>query len=237
MAIGYYGKKDGDKFTYCSAVKPGETANYLFLDNTQIRIATPHLWVFGKAVSGDFQNFNDRGWKYETNTNELMAVRFCIDKYETEFQGKKREYTPTMPELALLKLIQGDSGLTDGSMMFSATINLGQSSVRPANKILESNPGDDIEIESTNLFYIENIAPFDSNLAGYALTDVDAFIESKSGKKGGFNGKAKYKTIEERLTEGAKILDCDSDFMSLYNKVKQLDSNVLMALVELLRLM
>ncbi|MDF2208661.1 hypothetical protein [Arthrospira platensis] len=105
-----------------------------------------------------------------------MAVRFCIEKYETEFQGKKREYNPTMPELALLKLIQSDTGLTDGSMMFTATINLGQAAVRPANKILSSEPGDDIEIERVNLFYIEDIAPFDSNIAGYSAADIDTFI-------------------------------------------------------------
>ncbi|BAI88076.1 hypothetical protein L1F28_24685 [Arthrospira platensis NCB002] len=237
MSIGYYGKKQDDKFSYCSAVKPGETGTFLVIEYTQLRIKPPHLWVFGKGVSGDFSNFNDRDWSYSQGDKELMAVRFCIEKYETEYNGKKREYNPTMPELALLKLIQSDTGLTDGSMMFTATINLGQSAVRPANKILESDSIADLEIECTNIFYIENIAPFDGNIAGYSVADIDAFIESKTKNKAGFNGKAKYKTFEERLTEGAKVLDCDPSFESLYNKVKKLDSDVLIALIELLRLM
>ncbi|BDT10752.1 hypothetical protein N39L_62450 [Limnospira platensis NIES-39] len=32
MSIGYYGKKQDDKFSYCSAVKPGETATFLIVD-------------------------------------------------------------------------------------------------------------------------------------------------------------------------------------------------------------
>ncbi|MDT9186019.1 hypothetical protein, partial [Limnospira sp. PMC 289.06] len=209
--------KQDDKFSYCSAVKPGETGTFLIVDYAQIRIKPPHLWIFGKGISGDFQNFNDRDWSYSQGDKELMAVRFCIEKYETEYNGKKREYNPTMPELALLKLIQSDTGLTDGSMMFTATINLGQSSVRPANKILETDSIADLEIECTNIFYIECINPFNQSVATYSIGDIDAFIESKTKNKAGFNGKAKYKTFEERLTEGAKVLDCDPSFESLYN--------------------
>ncbi|WP_070105222.1 hypothetical protein, partial [Limnospira platensis] len=31
MSIGYYGKKQDDKFSYCSAVKPGETGTFLVI--------------------------------------------------------------------------------------------------------------------------------------------------------------------------------------------------------------
>ncbi|MGI0497258.1 hypothetical protein ACOKW7_24945 [Limnospira platensis CENA597] len=238
MSIGYYGKKQDDKFSYCSAVKPGETATFLIVDYAQFRIKSPHLWIFGKGVSGDFSNFNDRDWSYSKGDKELIAVRFCIEKYETEYNGKKREYTPTSPELALLKIVESDSMLTDGSVMFTATINLSQSSVRPSDRILEGNIGDDnLNSDISNILEIECINPFNQSVATYSIGDIDAFIESKTKNKAGFNGKAKYKTFEERLTEGAKVLDCDPSFESLYNKVKQLDSNVLIALIELLRLM
>ena len=238
MSIGYYGKKQDDKFSYCSAVKPGETGTFLVIEYTQLRIKPPHLWVFGKGVSGDFSNFNDRDWSYSQGDKELIAVRFYIEKYETEYNGKKREYTPTSPELALLKIVESDSMLTDGSVMFTATINLSQSSVRPSDRILEGNIGDDnLNSDISNILEIECINPFNQSFATYSIGDIDAFIESKTKNKAGFNGKAKYKTFEERLTEGAKVLDCDPSFESLYNKVKQLDSNVLIALIELLRLM
>ncbi|WP_410245557.1 hypothetical protein ACOKW7_08740 [Limnospira platensis CENA597] len=128
--------------------------------------------------------------------------------------------------------------LTDGSVMFTATINLSQSSVRPSDRILEGNIGDDnLNSDISNILEIECINPFNQSFATYSIGDIDAFIESKTKNKAGFNGKAKYKTFEERLTEGAKVLDCDPSFESLYNKVQQLDSNVLIALIELLRLM
>ncbi|MGI0499589.1 hypothetical protein ACN4EW_22145 [Arthrospira platensis CENA650] len=138
----------------------------------------------------------------------------------------------------MLKIVESDSMLTDGSVMFTATINLSQSSVKLSDRILEGNIGDDnLNSDISNILEIECINPFNQSVATYSIGDIDAFIESKTKNKAGFNGKAKYKTFEERLTEGAKVLDCDPSFESLYNKVKQLDSNVLIALIELLRLM
>ena len=90
MSIGYYGKRDDDKFAFCSAVKSGESGTFLVISQAQFRINLPHLWIFGKGVSGDFANFNDRDWIYSKGDEELLAVRFFIEKYETEYNGKKR---------------------------------------------------------------------------------------------------------------------------------------------------
>ncbi|BAI89886.1 hypothetical protein [Limnospira platensis] len=73
--------------------------------------------------------------------------------------------------------------LTDGSVMFTATINLGQSSVIPSNRILEGNIGDDnFNSDISNIFYIEDIEEFDERVANYSIADIDAFIESKTQK-------------------------------------------------------
>ncbi|WP_410245556.1 hypothetical protein [Arthrospira sp. PCC 8006] len=54
MSIGYYGKKQDDKFSYCSAVKPGETAIFLIVDYANSELS--HL-IYGyseKVYQGIF---------------------------------------------------------------------------------------------------------------------------------------------------------------------------------------
>ncbi|MEK9515502.1 hypothetical protein AAEJ74_28885, partial [Limnospira fusiformis PMC 851.14] len=125
---------DDDKFAFCSAVKPGESGTFLEITSAIFVVKPPHLWLIGYGLSGDFQNFNDRSWKFE---EQLIAVRFCIAEYSSEYQGKKREYKPTAVELALLSLVNADKLLTNGKMMFTGTVNLGQSATRVAERLLE----------------------------------------------------------------------------------------------------
>ncbi|CDM93234.1 hypothetical protein [Limnospira indica] len=243
MSIGYYGKKDDDKFAFCSAVKPGESGTYLEVTSAMFVVQSPHLWLIGYGLSGDFQNFNDRSWKFE---EQLIAVRFCIAEYSSEYQGKKREYKPTPVELALLHLVESDAMLTNGKMMFTGTVNLGQSATRVAERLLEVNSENSNDFESTKikhdlasfiLEYAMGLDTFEPTVAGYTVQEAIDFVELKSNKKNGsFGGKAKYKTWEERVEGTAKILDCEPDFDSLYSKVKKLDPNVLMALLELMKL-
>ncbi|MDT9185720.1 MULTISPECIES: hypothetical protein, partial [unclassified Limnospira] len=74
-----------DKFAFCSAVKSGESGTFLEITSAMFLVQQPHLWLVGVGLSGDFQNFNDRSWKFE---EQLIAVRFCIEEYSSEYQGK-----------------------------------------------------------------------------------------------------------------------------------------------------
>ncbi|CDM95480.1 MULTISPECIES: hypothetical protein [Limnospira] len=244
MSIGYYGKRDDDKFAFCSAVKPGESGTFLEITSAIFVVKPPHLWLIGYGLSGDFQNFNDRSWKFE---EQLIAVRFCIAEYSSEYQGKKREYKPTAVELALLSLVNADKLLTNGKMMFTGTVNLGQSATRVAERLLElDNTTDSNDFDSAKnkhdlarfiLEYSTGLDTFESTVAGYTVQEAIDFVESKTSKKNGsFGGKAKYKTWEERVESTAKILDCEPDFDSLYSKVKKLDADTLIALLELMKL-
>ncbi|MFO7145002.1 hypothetical protein B9T16_27790, partial [Arthrospira sp. PCC 8006] len=94
----------------------------------------------------------------------------------------------------MLKIVESDSMLTDGSVMFSATINLSQSSVKLSDRILEGNIGDDnLNSDISNILEIECINPFNQSVATYSIGDINALIESTTKNKAGLNGKAKYK--------------------------------------------
>lgn len=235
MAIGYYGKKPDDKFAFSSVYQAGESGTYMVIDCAQFRIVDNHLYVFGKAQKGDFINFNNKSWQLEKG--ELIAVRMTIKPYESEYQGKKKEYTPSQAELALLKIITADSIMTDNSVMFTLTIDLGQSSEKVATKILEGDiNSDSVKPYLTNIVDITSVNPFSESVAGYSLNDVDKFLESKASQKTQNYGKTKYRSFEERLESIAKILNVEPNFLAIYNEVKTLDANTLMALIELMKL-
>ena len=137
----------------------------------------------------------------------MIAVRFCIAEYSSEYQGKKREYKPTAVELALLSLVNADKLLTNGKMMFTGTVNLGQSATRVAERLLElDNTTDSNDFDSAKnkhdlaefiLEYSTALDTFESTISGYTLQEAIDFVELKSGKKnGGFGGKPKSKTWE-----------------------------------------
>lgn len=235
MAIAYFGKKSEDKFAFCSVYKAGESGTFLLVDYAQFRIVENHLYLFGKSRAGDFTNFNNKSWELEKG--ELIAVRMTIKPYESEYQGKKKEYIPSQAELALLKIIMTDSMLSDGSIMFTATIDLGQSSEKIASKILEGDINNDsIKPYLTNIIDIDHVNPFSESVAGYSLNDVNKFIESKTNSKSQSYGKSKYKNFDERVESIAKILNVEPNFLAIYNEIKTLDPNVLMALIELMKL-
>ncbi|MFO7144991.1 hypothetical protein B9T16_27725 [Arthrospira sp. PCC 8006] len=92
-------------------------------------------------------------------------------------------------------------------MMFTGTVNLGQSATRVAERLLElDNTTDSNDFDSANnkhdlaefiLEYSTALDTFESTISGYTLQEAIDFVELKSGKKnGGFGGKPKSKTWE-----------------------------------------
>ncbi|WP_318286229.1 hypothetical protein [Limnospira fusiformis] len=107
-------------------------------------------------------------------------------------KGKKREYKPTSVELALLHLVESDAMLTNGKMMFTGTVNLGQSATRVAERLLEVNSENSNDFESAKnkhdlarfiLEYSTGLDTFESTVAGYTVQEAIDFVESKTSKK------------------------------------------------------
>ncbi|WAK74509.1 hypothetical protein AP9108_11775 [Arthrospira sp. PCC 9108] len=132
-------------------------------------------------------------------------------------------------------------------MMFTGTVNLGQSATRVAERLLElDNTTDSNDFDSAKnkhdlaefiLEYSTALDTFESTISGYTLQEAIDFVELKSGKKMValvVNPNPKPGNNEYILL--LKSLTMNMILTAYTTRFKKLDPDTLIALIELMKL-